>query len=202
MARRSARSDASAPKTARGRARREQLLTVALAAFAAQGFRGASLADIADEVGLSDAGLLHHFPSKEHLLLEVLQAHENHQVEHADEIARRGGGLRDVLLDIARIHERDPAYIRLFTVVAAEAVDAEHPAHEWFVERYDRTRDNFRDRVTQAQQDGAIRADLDPDQIARLLIAVLDGLELQYLLTPTNAAISSPLATLLDMLAP
>ena len=70
------------------------------------------------------------------------------------------------------------------------------------MERYDRIRDDFRDGVTQAQQDGAIRADLDPDQIARLLIAVLDGLELQYLLTPTNAAISSPLATLLDMLAP
>ena len=41
--------------------------------FAATGYRGTSLADVAQAAGLSNAGLLHHFPSKEQLLIEVLR---------------------------------------------------------------------------------------------------------------------------------
>ena len=59
--------------TARGQARREELIDVALRAFAAHGFRGASIGAIAREAGISEAGLLHHFPSKRELLFGVLE---------------------------------------------------------------------------------------------------------------------------------
>ena len=61
--------------TARGRARRDQLLDVALELFAAKGYRGASLSEIAEKVGLSEAGLLHHFPTKVALLEATLEYH-------------------------------------------------------------------------------------------------------------------------------
>ena len=40
--------------------------------FATVGYHKGSLRDVADRVGMSQAGLLHHFPSKEHLLEAVL----------------------------------------------------------------------------------------------------------------------------------
>ncbi len=53
-------------------ARREEIVAAGLAAFSSSGFHGASLRDVAGRAGLSQAGLLHHFRSKEHLLKAVL----------------------------------------------------------------------------------------------------------------------------------
>src|ERR1700754_4744594 len=66
---------------AKGRERREAILAAANELFAAQGFRGASLSAIAARVGLSEAGVLHHFPSKEHLLLELLDLRHERDAE-------------------------------------------------------------------------------------------------------------------------
>ena len=51
---------------------REQLLESATRLFAARGFYGASLANIADELGLTKQALLHHFGRKEKLYAEIL----------------------------------------------------------------------------------------------------------------------------------
>jgi AcrR family transcriptional regulator len=50
---------------AKGRERREAILAAADEVVAERGFHRASLSTIATRVGLSDAGLLHHFASKE-----------------------------------------------------------------------------------------------------------------------------------------
>ena len=54
-----------APK---GEKRREELLDAALQVFSLEGYSGASMAQVAGIVGISVAGLLHHFPSKQDLL--------------------------------------------------------------------------------------------------------------------------------------
>ena len=51
---------------------RQQLLDAALHLFATRGFYGASLAGIADELGLTKQALLHHFGTKEKLYGEIL----------------------------------------------------------------------------------------------------------------------------------
>ena len=51
---------------------REQLLESATRLFASRGFYGASLANIADELGLTKQALLHHFGRKEQLYAEIL----------------------------------------------------------------------------------------------------------------------------------
>ena len=59
----------AAPKRIRdGKMRRELILKVATEIIAERGYNQARLADIAAAAGCTQAGLLHHFPSKQHLL--------------------------------------------------------------------------------------------------------------------------------------
>jgi AcrR family transcriptional regulator len=185
--------------TPQGRARREQLLQAALTAFAARGYRGASLASIASDVQISQPGLLHHFPTKEHLLVRVLEYHEDRNTERI-EMAIANASLADGLLDLARHHEANPEFIRLFVVLAAESVDPEHPAHDWFVERYRHIRVWLRAQVADEQRRGRMTSAIDPDTITQLLVSVLDGLELQHLLDTDQVQIAAPLSALLDIL--
>src|SRR5688500_2675049 len=57
-------------------AKRAEILRVALEAYAASGHQGPSLRTIAEAVGLSEAGVLHHFASKDELLVAVLEARD------------------------------------------------------------------------------------------------------------------------------
>ena len=74
--------------------------------------------------------------------------------------------------------------MRLFTVLAAESVDDDHPAHELFRERYRDLRRLVGTRLAIEQREGRLAADIDPDKLAPQLLAMFDGLQLQWLLEP------------------
>jgi len=169
---------------AKGRERREAILRAANELFAAQGFHGTSLASIATKVGLSEPGLLHHFPSKEHLLLEVLRYREDQGLEHVAHALEEHHGYADALLELCAANAQTPGLVRLFTVLAAEGVDDDHPAHELFRERYRDLRRLVASRFATEQREGRIAADLDPDSVAPQVLALFDGLQLQWLLDP------------------
>ena len=63
--------DAMATRT-RSEERRAEIVRAALEVIAERGYRGASLAAVAERVGLTQQGLLHHFPTKEALLVAVM----------------------------------------------------------------------------------------------------------------------------------
>ena len=102
------------------------------------------------------------------------------------------------LLALAERHEADPTFIRLFTVLVAESVDPEHPAHAWFVARYERVRASLAERFALEQARGEIRPELDPVMLARQVIAMFDGIQLQYLLAGGALDLVTPLRELLD----
>jgi AcrR family transcriptional regulator len=116
---------------AKGRVRREAILHAANDVFAAQGFHKAALSTIAKQVGLSEPGLLHHFPSKEHLLLELLAMRHEHDAERVARALEHHEGFLDALLGLCRENQGTPGLVRLFAILAAESVDDDHPAHDW-----------------------------------------------------------------------
>lgn len=161
---------------------RRRILDAALEVFAQSGYRSGSLREIATRVGMSEAGLLHHFPSKIELLREVLA----HRDVRADRIVDRGGddGLATLagVIELARLNATEPGAVEIYCVLSAEATAPDHPAHEFFVERYASLRASMTTTFERLQADGRLREGVDPRKAAVRLLAIWDGLQVQWLL--------------------
>ncbi|WP_245642441.1 TetR/AcrR family transcriptional regulator [Nonomuraea candida] len=169
---------------ASGAARRERILATALLEFAEHGYRGASLARIAERVELSQAGLLHHFRSKELLLVAVLEYRDEMDARRFD-LGRVGGiaALR-ALVDVVAHNSRVPGLVQLFAVISGEAVTPGHPGHDWARRRYRRLRADVAAALRRGAELGEFRSDLDAESHADRLIAMVDGLQTQWLIDP------------------
>ena len=189
-------------ETARGRTQRDRVLRAAMDIFSAQGYRGASLDAVAEAVGMTRQGLLHYFPSKVQLLLGVLDLRQEFDHARVEQMFERAHGMAEVIVTLVRRNQVQPELIRMFTILAAESVDAEHPGHEWFVDRYRGLRARMTERIAAEQRAGALSAALCPRSTATLLIAVMDGLQIQHLLDPGEVDMVEPLEDLLTLLAP
>jgi hypothetical protein len=85
---------------------------------------------------------------------------------------------------------------RLFTILSAESIDADHPAHEHFRARYRAAREAFATWIADAQADGEMVDTIAPDQLAAIVIAVMDGLQMQQHLDEQPLAIEETFAAL------
>jgi AcrR family transcriptional regulator len=172
--------------TPRGERSKETILEAALPLFAQQGYRGASLASIASAAGLTQPGLLHHFPSKEELLLGLLDWRDHNDGKRFSSLPDGAGlGYLDRLEDLVAHNTTAPELVRLFTTLVGEGTSPEHPAHEYFVERYQRIRARALRTLREGQSSGEIREDVDLEVVVPVLFAVMDGLQIQWLLDPS-----------------
>jgi AcrR family transcriptional regulator len=178
--------------TPRGERSKETILEAALPLFARQGYRGASLASIASAAGLTQPGLLHHFPSKEELLLGLLDWRDRDDGKRLSGL-RDGDGLGylERLEDLVAHNSTAPELVALFTTLVGEGTSPEHPAHDYFVERYRRIRARALRTLREGQHAGEIREDVDLETIVPLLFAVMDGLQIQWLLDPDIDMVAS-----------
>ena len=181
---------------AKGVAKREEILTTALEVIARTGYRRTSVRELAAAVGLSQAGLLHYFASKEVLFAELLRKRDE-----VDEANTAGPGVAavDRLVDIVRHNAEVPGLVQLSAQFTVEASHPEHPAHDLVSARYERLRALFVEDIASRQRAGALPAHLDPAVAANLLIAAADGLQTQFLLDP-SLDMAEHLAALLSLL--
>jgi AcrR family transcriptional regulator len=187
---------------AKGRERRDAILAAANDVFAKRGFRGASLATIAKQVGLSEPGLLHHFASKEELLLELLRLRDQHDDERVEQARAAHTNAHDVLVELCRQNADRPGIVRLFTILAAESVDEDHPAHTWFFDRYTERRRQVAAALAAEQRDGRVDPALDADATASQILAMFDGLQIQWLLDPETVDMVGTFEDFLERLRP
>ncbi|MCC6497057.1 MAG: TetR/AcrR family transcriptional regulator [Propionibacteriaceae bacterium] len=166
---------------AKGLAKREEILTVALEVIARTGYRRTSVKELANAVGLSQAGLLHYFASKEELFAEILALRD---VVDENAAGERGESPIDALVSVVRHNAEVPGLVQLFAQFSVAAGDPEHPAHDAFVDRYARIRKSLAEDIAERQQAGTLPSNLDPVTAANLVIAAADGLQIQWLLDP------------------
>jgi AcrR family transcriptional regulator len=169
---------------ARPEDRRRQIIDEATRLFGERGFYGASIRELAHRCRLTDAGLLHYFPSKESLLLAVVEDRDHRDeeivkavvrlVRHNDETPQPP--LRQII-DLLRVAVRhsssQPEVLQLQVVLQAEALDGAHPAHDYFAARA-----AF---AVKAFARGLAPYVPKPESTARLLMAFMRGLEQDWL---------------------
>jgi AcrR family transcriptional regulator len=166
---------------AKGDDRKMRILQVAERLLARNGWRNTSLAQIAREAGVSPAGLLHHYESKEHLLNAVLDARDDDDDEHAD----RTGDLVTEICKVAERFDRAPELVGTFTVLLIENIDPDAPLHDRLVKRQQAAVDIVAELIGRAQRAGVYRQDFDPAIKAVEILAFVNGMETAWLLDPS-----------------
>jgi AcrR family transcriptional regulator len=163
--------------------RRARILDAAMELIGERGYYGFTIQELGTRCGLSKPGLLHYFPSKNHVLLAVLEeleARETIVMEPLAQMALEGHGEnhgreKAISILIAMV-DRTIANARFARVVVGlhgEALDPAHPAHDWWREREARTLGFLRRLLSPFLTDA--------EAASRLILASMDGLLLQWL---------------------
>jgi beta-glucosidase len=166
---------------AKGKAARELILQTALEVISRKGHTATSLRDIADQAGMTQAGLLHHFDTKENLLAEVLRKR--------DEVDRQHFSPADVtelplIIQLAHHNMEVPGLVQLYVSLQAAAMDSQHPCHDYFRDRDLVVHARITRDIEKRQKAGTFDPGADPRIIARMLLALSDGLQAEWAINP------------------
>ncbi|MGF4041757.1 TetR/AcrR family transcriptional regulator [Paenarthrobacter nitroguajacolicus] len=174
----------------KGVQRRQEILEAAQQVFGKFGYVGGSLQQIADQVGVSRAALVRYFPDKESLLTALLQQWEADNTERA----QSKPGLENIrgLMNVVRFNVEHRGSIELFLTLATEASNPAHPAHAFMAERYKDSKAYFLGELMQAISSGEVRPMHESHARREIegLFALLDGLQIQWLLDPQADIVS------------
>lgn len=190
-------------KKSKGQRTREMIVHKAARLFSEDGFRATSLREIATACNMTHPGLLYHFTNKEALLLAVLEWRDEQDLQTFRKSGSRindGLGVLRGMVALARQNSSTPGLVELFTTLSAEATASDHPAHEYFAQRYRRIRSGTARALERTREEGLLRADVNIDDLSHELTALQDGLQVQWLLDPDNVDIGGLLERRINQL--
>jgi len=170
---------AAGGRYAKGRERREAILHSALETFSQLGSRGASLSAIARNINVSPALLQYYFASRDELLMEVIT-----KWDQENEAA--GAGLTHFAdwLKAIRHNQQIPGLVHLYMTCVVEATDPDHPHRDFYRQRYHSLTPEIVEEIRNQQRRGSVAATADPERIARILLATIEGLQIRWLHEP------------------
>ena len=149
--------------------RREQILEGARRCFADNGYEGATVVKLEDEIGLSRGAIFNYFPSKEDLFVELAVRDSARMSE-----VWINDGLEAVVREVV---ELDPAWLSVYLELFRR-VRTDPDFRDRIEARQKAVAPANRARVEQAQRDGEFRDDIAPKEIGTFVNLVLNGLAL------------------------
>lgn len=166
--------------------RRAMILDEAIRVIGVSGYNGFTIQGLAQRCGLSNAGLLHYFGSKDQLLVGLLEEIERREAEVLGPLVEQAisaampeaearAALHAFLGQIATRFVASPELGRFQIVLQIESMDPAHPAHGWFGERAAMAHNGFARLVA--------RWSAEPEATARQLVAMMIGLSFTWLRT-------------------
>lgn len=172
--------------------KRQQIIKAASEVFGMKGTSNATLEEIANKVGMTRSGILHHFGSKRALLLSVLQYRDSSAVEGLESHHIPGGeALFRHLISTARRNEQKPGLVYTFVTLSAESITEGNPGHDYFYERYANLRNEITDALIAMAKERRTTIDMGKAIMASsAILAVMDGLQLQWLLDGQSVSLS------------
>jgi AcrR family transcriptional regulator len=165
---------------ANGERRRAEIVDAAMRVFATEGFRRLSLRQIAEEIGTNHVSLKYHFGSKDGLLEAVLARREESEGPWREQLLRERGFL-DGTAEVMRRNAANRGLIRLDTTLQAEATTPDHPAHEFIRRREELFYRSVLEQLQLEKGRGRLRDGLDLAVVARQFIALVEGIQMQWL---------------------
>ena len=166
---------------AKGEDRKQRILAVAQRLVTRNGWRNTTLAQIAKEAGVSAAGLLHHFESKEQLLHAVVDARDADDDAHAD----RSGDLLEQIARAGDRVDRAPELVGTYSVLLVENLMPDAPLHDRLLARQQAAIRIVTDLIERGQQSGRYRSDFDAALKAVQIVSLVNGMEISWLLDPS-----------------
>jgi AcrR family transcriptional regulator len=170
-------TDPAAPRRGRPGYDQETVLRRAIEVFNRQGYEGTSMGDLARELGLTKSAIYHHVPSKEHLLaaaldeaLDGLASAIDGAVDGADPGSAADRLRSAVEQSVEVLVDHLPAVTLLLRVHGNSEVELAA------LRRRRALDDKLAGLVQAAADEGALRADIPPDLISRLLFGMVNSL--------------------------
>jgi AcrR family transcriptional regulator len=164
--------------------RRQEILDAAMQVFATKGFHGGTLADVAKLAGMTNAGILHHFGSKDHLLQAVIDHRDN--IDSSEAHAAYGLDFFRHLIATARLNATRPGIIQTYVVLSAEAVTEDNPGGPYFTGRFEGLRELVLSQMRTLTPPDDPLPEAELQAAASNVIALMDGLQVQWLLNPDS----------------
>ena len=164
---------------AKTRARRRAIAEATLNLVLEKGHKAVLTSEVAKRAGLSEPGVLYHFPSKDDLLLAALRLSDEYEWGSLPD----GESVRQAPYRAAVSLQRTNI-VRLHTAMFGESSNPGHPAHEYFKERWRHGDELMVESIRRLQSEGIVDPDLDPLRASRWIHAAWEGLQLQWIASP------------------
>ena len=176
---------------------RERILAAAMSVFANRGYHNASLLEIADQVGMTHAGVLHYFGSKDNLLTAVLERRDESDIDNVDgHRLPTGAALLKHLVNTTRANADRKGIVQAYAVLSVESVTEDHPAQQFFRDRFKGLRTIVADALCEILPATVPEGELV--RAATSIIATMDGLQVQWLLEPDAVDMASGVQTVIN----
>ncbi|NAT17117.1 TetR/AcrR family transcriptional regulator [Pseudomonas syringae] len=187
----------------KGDLRKVEIIQAAMIIFARDGYAGASLTNIAKVAGISQVGLLHHFPNKLALLQAVLEHRDTYVASRLQEADQDGSlqGFMSFLKLVMSFSIEDAAVSQALMIINTESLSVTHPAHRWFSERFGIVHRHLQAHLNALIQAGEVRSDVDVRQISLEIAAMMDGMQIQWLRSPGDVQIEQAFTRFIERLA-
>lgn len=176
----------------------DRILSAATRLFAAHGFEGTSLQQIADEVGIRKPSVLHHYPSKDAIRIAVLDGVLSHWKDVVPRILSAAAGEHEgfdgAVMEVIRFFREEPARARLLIrelmdrpeALIAKLRDHLHPWIGLVV-----------DYIRRGQAEGLVDAELDipafVSQLVSMIISNIASADVMMQLVPREAPDDDPM---------
>jgi len=162
--------------------RRAQILAAAMACFARQGYHATSMDDVVRESGLSVGAIYSYFPSKEDLFLTLSEDRTQHTLAYLSQLFARPGSMAEKSREAVdyffdRLSDELVPLMRVNVEFLSQALKSEA-----IKDRQDRRCESIRQffisLLSDAQQRGEVRFDVDIHAAAELMMALGEGIVL------------------------
>ncbi|MCG8587856.1 MAG: TetR/AcrR family transcriptional regulator [Proteobacteria bacterium] len=160
-----------------GRDKRQLILEAAIKVFAATGYHGSRVSDIAREAGIAYGLVYHYFKNKEEILDTIFEERFGGFLEAVDGIAEGTTSTEDKLLSVAALilnaYRLRPEWVKVLVFEMQRSSRFAEPSQIRAVRRLFQTVARV---LRTGQERGELRGDIDPDIACFLFIGGLDSI--------------------------